>query len=72
MCVSPRSGNGSSFPAHNFPAIQFKALDYAFEVRFKCVFTLDGWFIFLCELPSPFSVSENYLCESYYEFVGIT
>lgn len=42
MCVSPRSENGSSFPAHNFPVIQFKALDYTIEVRFKCVFYLRG------------------------------
>lgn len=49
-----RSENGSSFPVHNFPANRFKALDYAFEVSF-CVFTLDGWFIFLCNLLPPFS-----------------
>lgn len=38
MCVSLRSGNGSSFPAHNFPANRFKALDYALEVSFNCGF----------------------------------
>lgn len=71
MCVSLRSENGS-FPAHNFPANRFKALDYALEVSFNCGFPWDGLFIFLCDLLSPFSVSENHPCETYYEFVGIT
>lgn len=54
--------------AQHFPANRFKALDYVFEVSFKCVFI----FFFLCDLPSPFFLSGNHPSESYYEFVGIT